>query len=223
MTVGMCLNCLVEKDRKLLKKCSGCGIALYCSRECQKISWKAAHKYSCMSLVYSEPMRPGDPAYDKAFNETVDRWMHEWRGIVERYAFYALDLANYPRRHETHALWMELKYTGNKTPARSFNFMDGRLYSVEEILDREPSLTNIRDPPDLVGQRVRCVLMFHSDVGNPITEMRGLAYMDPGLRSRSPLDKGLSMLMADTAFRVAKDELEKGNPDEIRANLQIFV
>lgn len=101
--------------------------------------------------------------------------------------------------------------------------MDGRLYSVEEILKREPSLTNIRDPPDLVGKRVRCVLVFYSDSGKSIMEMRGLAYVAPGLLTSAPLDKGLSMLMADTAFRVAKEELEKGDPDEIRANLGIFL
>lgn len=30
-----------------LKICSGCGIARYCSRECQKIHWRLCHKNGC--------------------------------------------------------------------------------------------------------------------------------------------------------------------------------
>ena len=29
---------------KALKKCGGCGIAAYCSKECQKKDWKMLHK-----------------------------------------------------------------------------------------------------------------------------------------------------------------------------------
>ena len=55
-----------------------------------------------MTLTYFIPMRKEDPDYDGELNEIINRWMHEWRGIVERYAHSALDLSNYPRRHETH-------------------------------------------------------------------------------------------------------------------------
>lgn len=41
--------------------------------------------------------------FDKRFNKVVDRWMYEWRGILEMYALVALDLANHPGRHVTHA------------------------------------------------------------------------------------------------------------------------
>jgi hypothetical protein len=54
-----------------------------------------------MTITYLRPVGVDDPDYDRLFHDNIDRWMHEWRGIVERYSFAALDLANHPRRHET--------------------------------------------------------------------------------------------------------------------------
>lgn len=44
----------------------------------------------------------GNEDFDRRFNKLVDRWMYEWRGVFEKYAAAALDLANYPGRHVTH-------------------------------------------------------------------------------------------------------------------------
>jgi len=72
------------------------------STECQKISWKTTHKYSCV-YVAPLPSLGIEEDFDKRFNKIVDRWVHEWRGIIEMYSMVALDLANYPGRHVTHA------------------------------------------------------------------------------------------------------------------------
>ncbi|RPA81758.1 hypothetical protein BJ508DRAFT_306363 [Ascobolus immersus RN42] len=37
----------LEKYKGFLKKCSGCGDAWYCSKECQKVDWRIAHKNIC--------------------------------------------------------------------------------------------------------------------------------------------------------------------------------
>ena len=42
---GTCGDFAASKG-KALKKCGGCGIAAYCSRECQKKDWKVLHKYA---------------------------------------------------------------------------------------------------------------------------------------------------------------------------------
>ena len=78
-------------------------------------------------------------------------------------------------------------YTGNELPARSFEirppphtppfhrfevltdysqFKEGLGRLVEEMLDEQPMVTNIRGPPSLVGQLIRCVLVFHSGPRN---------------------------------------------------------
>ena len=44
-----CVQCTVQqKDcEQKLKKCGGCGEVFYCSKECQKIHWRAGHKTEC--------------------------------------------------------------------------------------------------------------------------------------------------------------------------------
>jgi hypothetical protein len=45
-TVNKKYGCVVCKKTENIKKCSGCGVVYYCSRECQKIHW-SLHKDRC--------------------------------------------------------------------------------------------------------------------------------------------------------------------------------
>ena len=63
------------------------------------MSWKAVHKNVCLFVADLK----GIPVTNERLTRNVDRWMYEWRGIVERYAFAALDLTNHPGRHKTDA------------------------------------------------------------------------------------------------------------------------
>jgi TPR repeat protein len=45
---GQCWLCAVRGDK--LKKCSSCGVAMYCCRECQTAHWKRGHKHTCPTL-----------------------------------------------------------------------------------------------------------------------------------------------------------------------------
>jgi len=213
----------VEKEMKLLKKCGGCGVVLYCSPECQKISWRTTHKFSCVTNVIPLPSM-GIKDFDKRFNKVVDRWMHEWRGILEMYSVIALDLANNPGRHVTHAMCMELKYTGSSIPARTFELMGGKVCDVEGILSRQPGLKVLRDPPSLAGQRVRCVMVFHFDSENTTVarcKVRAQAWTDPALHTRLSLDNETSAILAGGVFHVAKMDFEGSNPDELRAGARL--
>jgi hypothetical protein len=41
----ICFNCMEQKEK--LFACNGCHFMVYCSPECQKVSWKAGHKNVC--------------------------------------------------------------------------------------------------------------------------------------------------------------------------------
>jgi len=134
---------------------------------------------------------------------------------------------------------MELRYTRDKVPARSFEvrtslatvlscrdsdllfqLISGRVCPVEEILSKQPGLKVLRDPPSLAGQRVRFVMMFRFDPGNTaITrcKVRAQAWTDPSLHLGSPVDKVTSMFLAESVFDAAKVHFEKSDPDKIRA------
>lgn len=91
---------------------------------------------------------------------------------------------------------------------------------VEDILKKQPELKVLRDPPSLAGQRVRCVMVFHFDTeGSTVArcKVRAQAWTDPALHTRHPLDKEMSMRLADGVFHVAKTDFEKNNPDQLRA------
>ena len=46
--VRLCSCChAAETSQKKLSACSGCKVALYCSRECQRRDWRAGHKHTC--------------------------------------------------------------------------------------------------------------------------------------------------------------------------------
>ena len=48
--VGMCYNCKETKERALLSVCSRCGVAQYCSWECQVVDWPR-HEMHCDAYV----------------------------------------------------------------------------------------------------------------------------------------------------------------------------
>jgi len=213
---------------KFLKKCGGCRAVLYCSTECQKTSWNTTHKYTC---VYVAPLPSlGVENFDRRFNKIVDRWAHEWRGVLERYSMVSLDLANHPGRHVTHSMCMNLKYTGSKIPSRCFELTGGSVSPVEDILSKQPNLRVLRDPPSLIGQRVRYVLVFHLDPGNQSVrrcKVRAYAWTVPSLCCLESLDKRMSAFFAETVFEVAKMDFENADPDQVRArgsdgSLQLF-
>lgn len=81
-------------------------------------------------------------------------------------------------------------------------------------MDEHPKLTNIRDPPILIGQLIRCVLVFHSGSYNPRIEMRGLTCTVPPFVLPN---KEMSRVFAKSVFDLAKADLESADPDKIRA------
>ncbi|VDB98123.1 unnamed protein product [Peniophora sp. CBMAI 1063] len=44
-----CDNCHARKLKSEFRKCSGCHVTLYCSKECQVTGWKTRHKRECKS------------------------------------------------------------------------------------------------------------------------------------------------------------------------------
>jgi ankyrin repeat protein len=44
-----------EKNKKALKRCSGCGLVCYCDQDCQRKHWKNGHKETCKKTNQSNP------------------------------------------------------------------------------------------------------------------------------------------------------------------------
>ena len=46
-----CFHCRTVKDLKQLLKCSGCQIAMYCNKDCQKRDYSSRHKPICREIA----------------------------------------------------------------------------------------------------------------------------------------------------------------------------
>ena len=71
MLLGFCFNC---KARGITQTCSGCDIARYCSRECQKADGKK-HKKFCQDIHPRKKLRPllgFKEAMDASADESTD-------------------------------------------------------------------------------------------------------------------------------------------------------
>ena len=52
-----CNNCKIKDINTTLKACRGCQRVYYCSRRCQKNSWKTTHRYECGKHWYQDHIR----------------------------------------------------------------------------------------------------------------------------------------------------------------------
>ncbi|KAK1738049.1 hypothetical protein QTG54_011343 [Skeletonema marinoi] len=61
-----------EPDDQEFGECSGCGLVLYCSKECQRSDWKLSHKVECGKLLdmfrlFNKEMNAGDVLFPAEF------------------------------------------------------------------------------------------------------------------------------------------------------------
>jgi uncharacterized paraquat-inducible protein A len=49
-----CSNCNAFEENVKYKRCSRCTLPNYCSKECQKVHWKAIHKANCGIILEEE-------------------------------------------------------------------------------------------------------------------------------------------------------------------------
>ncbi|KAI0038464.1 hypothetical protein FA95DRAFT_1613368 [Auriscalpium vulgare] len=69
--VEFCYHCGKEAPRTELKRCAGCRATLYCSKDCQVVSWKTKHKTEC------ELRERGRQASAEDFLSKEDRMFHQ--------------------------------------------------------------------------------------------------------------------------------------------------
>lgn len=84
-----CFNCNLPGD-PVLRQCSQCRIARYCSANCQRENWNV-HKMLCSS--HAQLFTGTDPR-SVADVRLFVRWLDFWRDSLLSWAVFAADLAN---------------------------------------------------------------------------------------------------------------------------------
>ncbi|KAI0694179.1 hypothetical protein C8T65DRAFT_585203 [Cerioporus squamosus] len=88
--IEVCFFCMRKASRleTPLKKCSGCSIAKYCSKECQKSAWPA-HKSMCRSSRSATGAKHDEDLCGFPTSMALSSSMKEWSQIHE-YTFYVI-------------------------------------------------------------------------------------------------------------------------------------
>ncbi|KAJ7664868.1 hypothetical protein B0H17DRAFT_1143541 [Mycena rosella] len=88
------VKCQLIDVKRSFSKCGACGVAYYCSLECQKLAWKSSHRAVCKETKaeHESHREKGRPKTDLEFLHGLA----QWEGDVNFAAFHALAERQFP-------------------------------------------------------------------------------------------------------------------------------
>ncbi|CAK5266832.1 unnamed protein product [Mycena citricolor] len=109
----MCENCLMgSRD---LRRCGGCNITRYCSRECQKSHWKE-HKSYCEMNKEIVRKAAGRGSEYTARLKSIGKWSDVWGAVVGTASAHALDISAHPENIDQLVLLLHVSYVPRAKP-----------------------------------------------------------------------------------------------------------
>jgi len=95
-----------------MKNCASCKAIIYCSKECQKESWRKGHKETCAKI--SNPQNAADE---------LCHWFTMWSPSFVYATTWSLDLKNNPGHNMKHALMLFVEKTDSTDPAHRYKII----------------------------------------------------------------------------------------------------
>ncbi|KAK6974577.1 hypothetical protein R3P38DRAFT_2668309 [Favolaschia claudopus] len=144
------VQCAEAKAKSALKVCGGCKISRYCSRECQAVDWRDAHRQVCPILSSRRKTDASMSARDKWFFEVLvhEDYGSQGKKIAAKYLQFAL---NYP----------------DQVPYTLFDYSSGHpKVEVGALKEMDPSFSNEEAAMITCCDRVLFHLIKVSDGGN---------------------------------------------------------
>ncbi|KAJ6453972.1 hypothetical protein C8R45DRAFT_1192431 [Mycena sanguinolenta] len=100
----ICENCTIR--RVDLRRCAGCGVVRYCSKECQKAHWKS-HKVDCVKNTELQKKAEAlGPDYSEKL-KAIGKWSDQLSIPIGAASMSALNVMG---RRENIGAWLELGY-----------------------------------------------------------------------------------------------------------------
>ncbi|KAI0315469.1 hypothetical protein OF83DRAFT_1284852 [Amylostereum chailletii] len=125
-----------------LKKCSACGLAHYCTKECQKGDWRR-HKVICKRIKNSLDALPDEGKLEyRTQAKTIGRWIDHWRPMFLAMAPFILDVEQYGDdiiKDRCIVLYID-KRPNPANRALTFRMTSGKVYPLDEWAKIMPSL-----------------------------------------------------------------------------------
>jgi len=152
-----CTNCLADGPDVKLFRCALCRSVCYCSKACQKATWKQ-HKPYCQEIALAREMVqlfPNLPGLRLREEEgrrqhTIEKWHNSGHFPCLHGPMHAIGLQRDPSRGWTHILMQELEYIPNAIKDYRSHYRVVRcgvflikdvLTEIDEILEKEPGWT----------------------------------------------------------------------------------
>ncbi|KAJ7583015.1 hypothetical protein C8J56DRAFT_956333 [Mycena floridula] len=188
-----CYYCCKQFQASEAKRCARCRLVTYCSKECQKISWKLSHKDICKvhpSLLASpdsdrlrqksEIDKSSRAVVDLAIDTGLSRWLKQWRRCFCTWATICLDLANHPpQRVFTHCMQLVVQPTVFQNDhTKSYEVTDARVVPLADILATFPDLQVPVDPTDLTRLRFVVIMEMENETTKEVRRIRLVQWND---------------------------------------------
>ncbi|KAJ7209446.1 hypothetical protein B0H12DRAFT_1157890 [Mycena haematopus] len=110
----MCENCTVR--RVDLRRCAGCGVVRYCSRECQKAHWKT-HKVDCLTNVEMQKKAEAlGPDYSQKL-KAIGKWSDELSIPIGAASVSALNVMGRRENIDDYVLIIYVEFLGSSAKA----------------------------------------------------------------------------------------------------------
>ncbi|TFK69395.1 hypothetical protein BDN72DRAFT_613392 [Pluteus cervinus] len=147
-----------------LKRCARCHSDLYCSRDCQRASWKYGHKQRCKVV----PMDPSSPEWDEhLLDKQLNRWIDTWERILWTLGVLALDLPHRPDNIQaTHMAVICISPRPHMSnPAQCYKINWGGVWSHERCKSTWPEVP-LAPIEELEPNRARLVITMVDEEGD---------------------------------------------------------
>ncbi|KAJ7470132.1 hypothetical protein B0H11DRAFT_2041503 [Mycena galericulata] len=130
----MCENCTVR--RMDLRRCAGCGIVRYCSKECQKAHWKE-HKPHC---VLNAEMSKKAEALGSDYSDrlkAIGKWCDAFSIPIGAASASALSIMTHPERIDEFVLVIYVDFLGPAAKAPyTHDIVDAAVLPLDELRAR---------------------------------------------------------------------------------------
>ncbi|KAK7046348.1 hypothetical protein R3P38DRAFT_69123 [Favolaschia claudopus] len=137
-THQMCNQCLhmQRSHKQQLSSCKACGLAMYCSRQCQVAHWPM-HKTECKNYQNQRESVEKLSGLKSAFTD-LSAWKRYHDAAVKNCAIAALNLRENPHLERTASFCVSLHHTGDLSvpPHKRFILRNVSLLSHDQLIHR---------------------------------------------------------------------------------------
>ncbi|KAJ7843300.1 hypothetical protein B0H13DRAFT_133385 [Mycena leptocephala] len=129
----MCENCTVA--RKDLRRCAGCSLIRYCSKECQKAHWKQHKPHCAYNVKMAKKADTIGPDYSVRL-KAIGKWCDQFSIPIGAAALNALELMKHPERVDESVLIIYVEFLGTAKAPYTYDVTDAIVLPIDLLRAR---------------------------------------------------------------------------------------